>query len=267
MFQKTLFYVCLLWLVSGCNPYQQLLKSTDYDLKFAKAKQYYNEGDYEKTLPIFEELMTVWRGTKNVEDIYYHYSYSHYCMGDYVSAAHHFKTFADNYPKNNYAEDARFMVAACFYEMSPPISLDQTDTEKAVEALQLFANNYPSSDKIAKCDSLTEKLRRKLENKTYSAAYLYYKIRSYKAATTAFKDLLRDYPDTPLREDAMFYVIKSYYQLAKNSISEKQRERYDLASQNYIEFIDRFPNSKFRREAEKIYIDCTAFLNLKAANK
>jgi outer membrane protein assembly factor BamD len=262
MFKQILFLASAISLLTACNPYQQLLKSTDYDLKFAKAKQYYNEGDYEKTIPIFEELMTIWRGTKNVEDIYYHYAYSHYCMGDYVAAAHHFKSFADNYLKNPNAEDARFMTAACYYEMSPPVSLDQTDTEKALESLQIFANSYPNSTKLAKCDSLSELLRRKIELKAYNAAYLYYKIRSYKAATTAFKDLLRDYPDSPLREEALFYTVKSYYLLAENSISDKQHERYSLAAQNYLDFIDSYPNSKYRREAEKIYIDCTAFLNL-----
>ena len=172
MFKQILQGLCLLCLVTSCNSYQQLLKSTNYELKFAKAKQFYNEGDFEKTIPIFEELMTVWRGTKNVEDIYYHYSYSHYCMGDYVSAAHHFKTFGDNYPRHPKSEDARYMVAVCYYEMSPPVSLDQTDTEKAIEALQLFANNYPDSDKIPKCDSLNQLLRLKLADKAYNSAYV-----------------------------------------------------------------------------------------------
>lgn len=254
-------YLCLLCLATACNPYQQLLKSTDYDLKFAKAKQYYNEGDYEKTLPIFEELMTIWRGTKNVEDIYYHYAYSHYCMGDYLSAAHHFKTFADNYTKNPHTEDARFMIAVCYYEMSPPISLDQTDSEKALEALQLFANNYPNSSKMPKCDSLSNAIRIKLASKEYNSAYLYYKIRSYKAATTAFKNFLRDHPDSQLQEDALFHATKSYYLLAKNSISDKQKERYNLSIQNYLDFIDKYPKSKYRNEAEKIYTYCTSFLN------
>lgn len=267
MLRKILLCWGILCLTAACNPYQQLLKSTDYDLKFAKAKQYYNEGDFEKTLPIFEELMTIWRGNKNVEDIYYHYAYSHYCLGDYVAAAHHFESFANNYPRHPNAEDTRFMTAVCYYDMSPPISLDQTDTEKALEALQIFANTYPDSDKLPKCDSLSNLLRLKLANKAYNAAYLYYKIRSYKAAATAFKALLREHADTPKREEAMFYIVKSYYLLAQNSISDKQRERYDLAVQNYIEFIDKYPDSQFRREAESIYTNATAFLNLPPANK
>lgn len=82
-------------------------------------------------------------------------------------------------------------------------------------------------------------LRLKLANKAYNAAYLYYKIRSYKAAATAFKALLLlNTPDTPKREEAMFYIVKSYYLLAqKAAFSHKQRERYRLG-QNYIELFE-----------------------------
>ncbi len=39
-------------LVSSCGEYEKLLKSTDYDLKKAKAKEYYDAGQYIKSSEI-----------------------------------------------------------------------------------------------------------------------------------------------------------------------------------------------------------------------
>ena len=38
----------ILVLVSSCGEYEKLLKSTDFELKKAKAKEYYDEGQYVK---------------------------------------------------------------------------------------------------------------------------------------------------------------------------------------------------------------------------
>lgn len=246
--------------LSGCNSYQKILNSTDYEYKFTRAKEFYNSGDYGKALPIFEELMTVWRGQKNVEAIYYHYAYSHYCLHDYTTAGYYFKNFTEFYPNSAWAEDASYMVGQCHYEMSPPISLDQTETQKAIDALQIFANTYPASTRLEKSNGLITILRHKLERKAYETANLYYKLKRYKSAATAFKNLLNEFPDTPLREEAMYLTTKSYFLLAENSIETKRKERYDLAVNAYLDFIDNFPQSKYLRDAENIYETSNKYL-------
>ena len=44
-----------------------MLKSRDMDAKNDYAIKLYNKGDYYKALPLFEELITVYRGTKKAE--------------------------------------------------------------------------------------------------------------------------------------------------------------------------------------------------------
>ena len=266
MHQNTLFArlavigLLLVLLITSCDPYQKLLKSTNYDLKYAKAKEYYNKGNYSQASPLLEELMTVWRGSRDVEKIYYFYAYCYYGSGDYLLSANYFKNFTNYYPKSAYAEDALYMSGYSFYKMSPKPSLDATDTRKAIDALQLFINTYPSSTKVTACNDLIDELRGKLETKAFEGAYLYYRMRNYKAASTSLKAILRDYPDTPKREEVMFLIVKSYYLLAQNSIESKRKERYQAASEAYIEFIDKFPQSEYRREAERLYSSALEFV-------
>ncbi|MBK8443529.1 MAG: outer membrane protein assembly factor BamD [Sphingobacteriales bacterium] len=262
---KKIFLIAFLCLalstLFSCSSYQKLLKSQDYELKFSKAKEYYNKGDYNKAVPLFEELIGVYKGTKNVEDLYYFYPYCYYAQGDYILAAFYFKNFIDNYPRSERAEDARFMIAYCNYKLSPDVNLEQENTIKAIEAFQNFANAYPESSRITECNQLLDELRAKLENKSYQSAYLYYKMRDYKAAINAFNNLLRDFPETQRREKIEYLIVKSYYLLAEKSIPSKQEERYQKTTSTYMEFLEHFPQSSYLREAEKMYQDALLALD------
>ena len=42
----------------------------------------------------------------------------------------------------------------------------------------------------------------------------------------AFKNALKQYPESKRREEIMYLIVDSGYRLASNSISEKQTDRY-----------------------------------------
>ena len=245
----------------SCNSYEKLLKSSDYDLKLSKAKEYYQKEDYYRAKPLFEELITVYKGTKSVEQIYYFYAYCEYGMGNYLLASYHFKNIYQTYPKSQYAEDCRYRYAYCFYMMSPIFSLDQDNTVKAINAFQLFINSNPTSEKVEEANKVMDKLRRKLELKAFANANLYFNVRDYKAAAISFKNLLEEYPDSEDTEEAQFLIFKSYFLLAKKSIESKKAERYQLTLNVYQDFIDKYPESEHLKEAKSIYYDTLQSLN------
>lgn len=258
MVQKITIWILLLSLgtLASCNSYQKVLKSTDFEYKYTKTKEYYNSGAYFKAIPLFEELMTVYKGTKNVEKLYYFYAYTHYGQGDYLLAAHYFRTFLNYYPKSTYAEDAQFMAAFCLYKMSPVTTLEQTQSEKAIEAFQLYINAYPNSERVARSNDLIDEMRVKLEQKAFESANLYYRLGSYRAASVSFANLLLEFSDTDRKEEIMYLIVKSRYLLAKNSIVSKQEERYTETINSYLDLVDKFPDSSYAKEAESIYTAC-----------
>ena len=245
--------ICSCLLVSCSNSYQKLLKSTDYDLKFEKAKEFYNNGKYSKAIPLFEELIGVYKGTKSLEKIYYYFAYSLYAQKDFLLSEFYFKNFHSFYPKSVFAEDALFMVAYCNYQLSPKDRLDQSYTGKAMDQFQIFINTYPYSEQVEEANLLIEEMRDKLEIKDFNSAKLYYDLQHYKASAVAFENLLKNYPDTELREEAMYYIVKSNYDYAINSIDSKQEERFRKTIDMYYDFVDKFENSKYLRETEKIF--------------
>lgn len=240
-------------MLCSCSKYQQLLKSTDLDHKYEMAIQYYNEEEYYKAFPLFEELLTLYKGTSKGEEVYYYYAYCNYYLDDYILAGYYFKNFAKTYPNSKHAEECQYMNAYCYYQTSPPSSLDQTNTYKAIDELQLFINLYSQSDRIAECNELIDELRDKLETKTYKNSKLYYKLGIYKAAIVAFNTTLKEFPDTKYKEDIVFLILKSNYLFASNSVESKKGERLKLAVDAYNTFIEAYPNSEYTKEAESIY--------------
>ncbi len=245
--------------------FNKLLKSSDMDAKYAAAKRYFDKEDFSKALTLFEELMSVYRGTEKGEEVQYYYAYCNYNMDDYIVAGYQFRNFAKNYPNSVHAEECAYMNAYCFYLDSPTYSLDQIDTKLAIKEFQHFTSQYPKSTRIEECNKLLDKLRGKLERKSYENSMLYYETGDYKAAIAALGNHIKDYPDSKHVEEIHFIIIKSYYLLAVNSIESKKQERFKSTCDAYLKFVDSYTNSPYIKEAETIYT--TSLKSLEKYNK
>jgi outer membrane protein assembly factor BamD len=245
--------------------FNKLVKSSDMDAKYAAAKKYFDKEDYTKALTLFEELMSVYRGTEKGEEVQYYYAYCNYNLNDFIIAGYQFHSFAKNYPNSKHTEECAYMNAYCLYLNSPDYTLDQTDTKMAIKEFQRFTNSYPKSNRIALCNDILDKLRGKLEHKSYDNSMLYYRMGDYKACVVAFGNHLKDFPDTKYREELSFLTIKLWYLLALNSIEAKKAERFKASVDAYIKFIDAFPQSKYASEAESVYL--SALQDLEKYNK
>jgi len=137
-----------LFLLGSCSEYNKVLKSNNYQKKFEFAKELYNENEYSKALPLFDELLSYYRATDKSEDLYYNYAYCQYGVGNNLMAAFRFKTYYETFPNGDHAEECLYMYAYCLKLDSPPIELEQTTSYRALDAFRLFANRYPYSERI-----------------------------------------------------------------------------------------------------------------------
>lgn len=240
-------------LALGCSDYSKILKSKDYNLKFEKAKEYYHDGECSKALPLLEELLSLFRLTAKGEDVYYYYAKTNYCSKEYFVAAYYFKNFVKTYPGSERAEECLFLGAMCNVLNSPKPTLDQTETIKAINDLQLFMNRYPESSQQDTCNTIIQGLRKKLEVKALNSAKLYYHMERYNSAQVALGNLLIDYPDTQFKEEILFLMVKASFMLADNSIQVKKEERFKETLKSYYKFADAFPDSDEFKEAEGFY--------------
>ncbi len=253
--------IVVLIALSSCGDYNKILKSTDYEFKLKKAIEYFEDGEYVKAGTLFQELVSIYRGTTRADQIYYYYAKSLMGQKDYLMANHYFKSLLKEFPGSEFAEESQFMVGYCSYLLSPKARLDQTVTKEAIESLQLYINLYPYSDRVDEANRLIDELNTKLVYKSYLNSKLYFDFGNYKAASIALENALSEYPDSPYREELMYMVLKSKYLLAINSIEDKKTERLSSALDEYFSFVDEFPDSKYRQEVDKFYNTVANLLN------
>lgn len=259
-----LSFILILLGTAGCKSrFEKLRLSNDVAKKYQEGIRLYNKKDYSKALILFEGLAQKYRGTAEAEDLNYYYAFTLYRLKDYTTARYKFKEFADTYPASKNAEECRYMGAYCFYLDSPKSSLDQENTYKAIDALQLFINLYPKSDRATQAAQYISNLRDKLETKAFENAKLYYDlggydITNYKSAVIALKNAQIEFPDIKYAEEMNLLIVKSQYMFAKNSYANRQEDRYNEAITYYNEFTEAYPNSKYSEEAKQLKDDSAA---------
>lgn len=242
-----------LLLFSACSDYNKLLKSTNVDQKYEAAVKYFDKKDYYRAGVLLEEVRPLLAGRIEAEKAAFLYAYTQYYERLYATSAELFRNFFETYGRSPFAEESLFMYAKSLYNDSPDFNLDQTSTQTAIVAIQDFLNRYPESKYKEEATTMSDELAAKLERKAFESAKLYSQMRYYQAAVTAFTTFQREYPASDFNEEAAYLKIVAQFNLAEESVPEKQRERYFDTVGFYQAFVDKYPNSKYLRNAESIF--------------
>ena len=246
--------------MSSCGEYEKLLKSSDYDLKRDKAKEYYAGGQYVKATELFRQILPRYRATEEAEELNWMNAQSYYGMKDFFMASSYYKSFIDQFPFGVHAEEAHFLAGMCDYKISPRPELDQENSLNAIEGFNIFLNRYPGSSKVDEARLLIKELEDKLVKKSYLSARLYYDRGQYKAAIVALNNSLKEYADTKYREEIMFLKMSSLFLYAENSYAVKQRERYQDTLDDYYSFMEEFPESQYSKGISDIFEKTDTYL-------
>lgn len=245
-------------LLSSCGEYNKLLKSADYEYKYEAAKNYFAKGQYNRAATLLNELIAILKGSDKAEESLYMLGMSYYNQKDYQTAAQTFIQYYNVYPRGTFTELARFHAGKALYLDTPEPRLDQSGTYSAIQQLQLFMEYFPQSAKKEEAQNMIFALQDKLVMKEYMSAKLYYNMgnylgNNYQACVITAQNALKDYPYTNLREDLSILVLRAKYELAVYSVDEKKPERYREAVDEYYAFKNEFPESKYLKEADRIF--------------
>jgi outer membrane protein assembly factor BamD len=257
---KLYIVLVLALIVSACGEYEKLLKSTDYELKKAKAKEYYDARQYVKATEILSQIIPRYRASAEAEDLSWMNAMSFYLMKDYFMASNYFKQFIEQFPFGEHAQEANYMAAYCDYKLAPRPDLDQQNTRNAIEGFRIFITRYPESPKVEEARKLITELEDKLVEKSYLSARLYYDMKQYKAAVTALNNSLKEYANTKYREEMMYLKLSSLFLYAEYSLPARQKERYQAALDDYYSFMEEFPKSEYSREVSNIFEKTNRYL-------
>lgn len=271
--KKTLSLLFLMVLtLSSCSDLDKVLKSSDFDVRYEAAKQYYFDGKYDNSATLLVDLIAAAKGTDRAEETLYLLGMSAYKAKNYDAASGYFKKYYETYPKGTYVEEAHLFSGRSLYMNTPQPNLDQSDTYAAITEFQSFTENYPNSKYYNEAMSLIFELQDKLIEKEFAAAKLYYNLGSYfgnctnggsnyQACIVTAQNAINDYPYTPRREEFAVLILKAKFDLADQSVESKKLERCQSAIDEFQGFLNEFPESNFRAEAQKRYDKAKAYVD------
>lgn len=249
--------ICAIML-PACGEYQRVLKSTDPNVKYEYAKRLYDQGKYAQAASILQEIVSIVKGTEKAEDTLYMLGMSNYHTKDYLNSGAYLSSYYKRYPKGKYVEDARYYCGYGYYLDSPDPQLDQTGTIKAIEEMTNFLELYPTSPRVPEVQTAIFNMQDKLALKQLQNAQLYYNLgtyggNNYDSAVIVAQNALKAYPYAKYKEQLEMLILKSRFQEAEQSVAEKKAERYATVIDEYFSFINNYPESSYRSEADNIY--------------
>lgn len=248
-----LFCLAVLALASCKSQYDALLQSNDVDAKYKGAFEYFQSRKYTKSAALFESLAVLTSGTARDDTVQYYWGLSNYRAKDFITAEANFSKFLSNFPGSTFADEATFMRVDCLYRATYRYELDQMPTHEAIQAINQYLHDYPSTSRREECEYMLGDLGERLDRKAYENARLYYKMEDYKAAKVAFKNILKDNSENVYREDILYYIAMSSYHYAELSVRDKQKERYLAFMDDYLNFVGEAPASPYRKELDALY--------------
>lgn len=240
-----------IFLATSCSEYNRVLKSDSYGDKFDMANYLYDSvgtsSSKVRSIALYEQIYQRTPKQGEGELAYFRIGKAYYISGDYYMAGYYLSQFGQRFPFSPKAEESMFLGAMCSVNNSPEWSLDQMETDVAINNLQQFVDRYPNSVLIDSCNNIIDGLRFKLETKSFEAIKLYSKTERFMAAESSALTFMEDYPMSGFKEEVHYLLVMNSYFLAKNSIENKKKARIEQTMERYSTFVAAFPESKFER--------------------
>jgi outer membrane protein assembly factor BamD len=254
-----------LFVAFSCSKFRRIEKNPDWRVKYEAGLAYYAKKDYYRSSILFEQILPIVRGLPEAEKVQFYLAYCQYYEKLYLLSAEQFKSFYETYGRGSLSEEARYMHAYSLYKSSPGPSLDQSESIQAMTLMQDFLNRFQNSKFKEQATEVIYTVQNRLEVKGFDNAKQYVRMRSYKAAIISLDNFQKNFPDSKFLEESYFLIVQSQFLLAEESVLSKQRERYLDVIENYKSFVDRYPSSKFLKDAERYYMTSNSkLLTLKA---
>ncbi|MEP2446553.1 MAG: outer membrane protein assembly factor BamD [Balneola sp.] len=250
MKKNSYLFLTVILLFTACKSSRLVNPGDTVQEAYQKGITKFEEGSYGDAAEIFETVTRVGRGSEYAQEAQYYLAESYFNQERYILAEAEYNRFITFYPRDLKRQEVDYKKALSIYHQSPRYRLDQSATRRAIEEFQLFNSRYPDSRFVTESAGKINELREKLARKYYESAQFYSRTDQYKAATIYYDLVIDRYPESKWAETALLNQIDTYNEYAVNSILNKQVERYNLAISSYEKFIQLFPQSNARSEAE-----------------
>jgi outer membrane protein assembly factor BamD len=243
MTKKFLIIIVASILVAGCSSSKNTANMSPKE-HLDYAMQLYNQEDYQDALTEFQTLVLQYPGDAIADDAEYYLGMSQFKREQYILAAYEFSKLIKNMPASDYVPKAQFMLADCYYELSPNYTLDQQYTTKAIQEFQAFIDFYPTNKQVHDAETKIQELNDKLAHKEFHSGEIYERMDYYDAALIYYDNVIDTYHDTKYAAMAAYNKIQVLMEM----------KRTGDALTEVDEFLDKYPNNENVQQVRKLKV-------------
>ena len=250
MRKKITFILIVVFLV--CCSKKNVHVEEDLSPRFDKAMEYFDRGKYPRAKDEFDYIIMRDPGSKIANESQYYMAEALFQMEEYSEASITFDRYVRFSPDFTKIEKSRYRICECAILSSNAYQREQSQTHRALEQLQMFIEDFPTSDLVEDAENAIVELRIKLAQKDFEVGRIYLKLEEYESALIYFRSVLNNYYDTSFADDArigiMFtHILNDNWQGAVNYFRAEE---------------GRFLSKKKYEEAETLLMDTETGLKL-----
>ena len=227
--------------VAGCGSSEETT-TLSAEERFQEAKLLFDDEDYLQASKEFQIITLQFQGSAYADDAQFYVGECRFMRGEFALAAIEYSQLIQRMRASPLVPEAQYKLGVSYYNLSPESMLDQQYTTKAIDELQTFVDYYPANEHAADAEEKIKELTTRLAAKEYENATMYSKLGYYKSAIIYFDGLIDKYHDTEYAPLA--YLGKVEALIARN--------KYNEAQSTIDKFLQLFPNSVLRSQADKL---------------
>ena len=254
---KNKLYIILIFIFACATKSDFDLSDIQSELqeKFSKGEELFKKGKYSRAKDEFDHILLNDRGSDIGVKSRFYQAEALYELEQFEEAISSYEKVLQFSDDLIIIENSKFKICKSYFELSNKHNRDQTKNNIALDKLQYFIDQYPSSYHTVEAEGYIAILRSRKAEKIYETGRLYLKLKEFDSALIYFNEVLKDYYDTAIADESKISIIflhllrddyasaESYYHSKKNKfINDSKKDEAEDLLYNYNKRANWFKN-------------------------
>ena len=197
---------------------------------YTEAKEAMNDGSYDKAIKFYEKLESRYPYGRFAQQAQIDIAYAYWKSGEpasAIAACDRFIKLHPDHPNVDYVYYLKGLIGfnedlglLGFVSNQDPTERDPKSARAAFDAFKELATRLPNSKYTPDAVARMKYLVNALASQEVHVARYYMKRGAYLAAVNRSQFALKNYPDAPAIEEALFIMVKAYDQLGLNDLRD-----------------------------------------------
>ncbi len=214
----------------------------EVSVTLVKAKELMAEKKHRNIIDLLSLRINKFSGVPGVDSLVYFLGISFIETEDYEQGVLQLRRLVDSFRNSPLRPEAYYYMSQAYVRRLPIPTREQKLTRMALRELNTFTELYPDHPLMENVKKDIKICRNLLAQYVFEIGYFYYRKEEYSPARAYFSDVIVEYIDTDLADDARVMISASYINLLDNESAKKEFEIVDYSKvtpeyKEYFEFV------------------------------